>query len=87
MGTESNLVVSNPWNDGTRNGGTTERETAERDFFSVFFFSVFFFNKKTTNKQTVNISHKIKGMHIFFVLRWVDFVPGLRVKDLRKVNW
>ena len=35
-------VVSNGWNDGTRNGGTTERETAERDFFSVFFFFFFF---------------------------------------------
>ena len=35
-------VVSNPRNDGTRNGGTTERETAERDFFSVFFFFFFF---------------------------------------------
>ena len=43
--------------------GTAERETAEREFFP------FFLNKKTNNKQTVNIFHKIKGMHIFFILR------------------
>ena len=69
---DSIMVVSNPRNDGTRNGGTTERERAERDFFSVFFFFFFFFfffKQKNNNKQTVNISHKIKGMHIFFILR------------------
>ena len=55
-------VVSNPGNDGTRNGGTRNRE---RDFF---------LNKnknknKNNNKEKVNISHKIKSMHIFFILR------------------
>ena len=55
--------------------GTTEHGTAERRnekqrngiFFLFFFF--FIFNKKNNNKQTVNISHKIKGIHIFFILR------------------
>ena len=48
--------------------GTTERETAERDFFSVFFF-FFFFLTKQQQQTNSNISHKIKGMHIFFILR------------------
>ena len=49
-------------NDGTRNSGTGF-------FFCFFFFLFFFFKQKNNNKQTVNISHKIKGMHIFFILR------------------
>ena len=55
--------------------GTTEHGTAERRnekqrngiFFCFFFF--FFLTKKKNNKEKVNISHKIKGMHIFFILR------------------
>ena len=58
-------VVSNRWNDGIRNGGTTERETAEQDFFLYLKKQT----NKQTNKQTVNISHKVKGMRIFIVLR------------------
>ena len=57
-------VVSNPRNDGTRNGGTRNSETG------FFFFS--FKQKKNNNnnnKEKVNISHKIKSMHIFFILR------------------
>ena len=49
-GMAADTRISNPRNDGTRNGGTTERETEERDFFSVFFF-FFFFNKKTTTDK------------------------------------
>ena len=50
---------------GTTERGTAERETAERDFF------LFFNTKKkiNNNKEKVNISHKIKSMHIFFILR------------------
>ena len=42
------------------------RNSGTRFFFSLFFF---FFTKKNNNKPAVNISHKIKGMHIFFILQ------------------
>ena len=59
------MVVSNP-----RNDGTAERRN-EKQRNGIFFLLVFFFltKKQHNNKQTVNISHKIKGMHIFFILR------------------
>ena len=69
-------IFENTWKTGLLViRGTTEHGTAERRnekqrngiFFSVFFFFFFFFFKN--NKEKVNISHKIKGMRIFFILR------------------
>ena len=67
---------------GTTERGTAEGETAERDFFLFFllllllfvlfyYYYYFFFKQKknNNNKEKVNISHKIKSMHIFFILR------------------
>ena len=66
-------VVSNPQNDGTRNGGTTERETAERDFFSVFFFFFFFFfflnKKKQQQTNSKYISHHKGHAYILYPSR------------------
>ena len=82
-------VVSNPWNDGTRNGGTTERETAERDFFFLFFFFFFFFlTKKNQQRKSKYISQNKGHAYILYPSKSiqsqvVEFISSVDFKEKR----